>query len=207
MKTKKLVSHSQKNITKEESTRERIVTEAIRLFCHKGYEATAVHEIVEAANVSKPVLYYYFKNKEDLFRQIIESSLFPFQGNLFKICSEAKGNFRAALKSIVDIYIQSARLYPERIRFIHTIAFSALYDNIYDFMGFWKKNLECVITLFQAGLRCKYFRYDISAEVLARNFLTLAMGAVQDITYGADLFEHEPSSEEIVDIFLKGVKK
>ena len=207
MKTKKLVSHSQKNISKEESTRERIVTEAIRLFCHKGYEATAVHEIVEAANVSKPVLYYYFRNKEDLFRQIIENTLFPFRENLFKICTEAKSNFRSALKSIIDLYIQSARLYPERVRFIHTIAFSALYDNIYDFMGFWKKNLECVITLFQKGLRGKYFRKDISAEVLARNFFALAIGAVQDMTYCADLFEHEPSSEEIVEIFLKGVKR
>jgi len=207
MKTKKLVSHSQKIITKEESTRERIVTEAIRLFCHKGYEATAVHEIVEAANVSKPVLYYYFRNKEDLFRQIIENTLFPFQENMFKICSESKGDFRSALKSIVNLYIQNAQLYPERVRFIHTIAFSALYDNIFDFMGFWQKNLECVITLFQEGLKCKYFRNDISAEVLARNFLALVMGAVQDITYGAELFEHEPSSREIVEIFLIGVKR
>ena len=39
----------------------KIVAAAVRLFCEKGYEATAVREIVEAAGVTKPVLYYYFR--------------------------------------------------------------------------------------------------------------------------------------------------
>lgn len=50
-----------KEVSSEESTCERIVTVALKLFCQKGYEATAVHEIVDAAKVTKPVLYYYFK--------------------------------------------------------------------------------------------------------------------------------------------------
>jgi AcrR family transcriptional regulator len=32
----------------------------------KGYTATSVRKIVEEAGVSKPSLYYYFGNKEEL---------------------------------------------------------------------------------------------------------------------------------------------
>ena len=43
---------------------EGILQAAVRLFARKGYEATSTREIVEAAGVTKPMIYYYFKNKE-----------------------------------------------------------------------------------------------------------------------------------------------
>jgi TetR/AcrR family transcriptional regulator len=47
--------------------RERLLTAATALFARKGYAATTTREIVAAAGVTKPVLYYYFKNKEGLY--------------------------------------------------------------------------------------------------------------------------------------------
>ena len=44
---------------------------AVELFTSRGYSATSVREIVEGAGVSKPVLYYYFGNKEGLFLEIM----------------------------------------------------------------------------------------------------------------------------------------
>lgn len=41
------------------------------LFAEKGYASASVREIVERAGVTKPVLYYYFKNKEGMFRAIL----------------------------------------------------------------------------------------------------------------------------------------
>ncbi len=53
--------------------RKRLLTSALEMFTRKGYAATSVREIVEIAGVTKPVLYYHFKNKEgiylDLFRE------------------------------------------------------------------------------------------------------------------------------------------
>src|SRR5437868_11775036 len=39
---------------------------AARLFAARGYDATPVRAIVEAAGVTKPTLYYYFGSKEGL---------------------------------------------------------------------------------------------------------------------------------------------
>lgn len=51
-----------------------IIDAAARLFAEKGYNATSVREVVEAAGCRKPALYYYFDNKEDLFLQILRRS-------------------------------------------------------------------------------------------------------------------------------------
>lgn len=57
------------------SARERLMHAAAELFSQKGYAATTVREIVAAAGVSKPVLYYYFKNKEGIYHEIVRFGL------------------------------------------------------------------------------------------------------------------------------------
>jgi len=55
--------------------RERLLIAAVRLFAEKGYSATSVREIVEAAGVTKPVLYYYFRNKEGVFDAMMQEAI------------------------------------------------------------------------------------------------------------------------------------
>jgi len=54
------------------STRERLVETARELFLAKGYEATAIAEILEAANVRSGSLYYFFKTKEALLLAVLD---------------------------------------------------------------------------------------------------------------------------------------
>jgi AcrR family transcriptional regulator len=53
-------------------TRQQILQAALRLFAHSGYAAASVQAIVDAAKVTKPVLYYHFGNKEGLYSALIE---------------------------------------------------------------------------------------------------------------------------------------
>jgi len=55
--------------------RERLLIAAVRLFAHKGYAATSVREIVQAAGVTKPTLYYYFRNKEGIFNAMMDEAV------------------------------------------------------------------------------------------------------------------------------------
>ena len=47
---------------------------ALKSFADKGYAATSVRQIVDAARVSKPALYYYFKDKAGLFDALVEQA-------------------------------------------------------------------------------------------------------------------------------------
>ncbi|MBI4675984.1 MAG: TolC family protein [Elusimicrobia bacterium] len=50
--------------------RTRILKTAIRLFAERGIDRVSIRELVAELGVSKPVLYYYFKDKEDLCREV-----------------------------------------------------------------------------------------------------------------------------------------
>ena len=52
-----------------------ILTTAKNLFSQKGYDATGMDEIALTAKVPKSLIYYHFKNKEDLLNTIIENFL------------------------------------------------------------------------------------------------------------------------------------
>lgn len=51
--------------------RDNIRAVATELFAEKGYAATTTREICQRAGITKPVLYYYFGSKEQLFRELI----------------------------------------------------------------------------------------------------------------------------------------
>jgi AcrR family transcriptional regulator len=55
-------------------TRQHILKAALKRFAHSGYAATSVQQIVNDAKVSKPTLYYYFKDKEALFQALVNEA-------------------------------------------------------------------------------------------------------------------------------------
>lgn len=67
-----------KTVEHPSNARQRLLDAAMRLFSSKGYAATSVRELVETAGVTKPVLYYYFKNKEGLYLALMQEALADF---------------------------------------------------------------------------------------------------------------------------------
>lgn len=61
--------------TPDVALRERILSQAARLFMANGYNGISMREIAEAVGVSKAGLYYHFKDKEDLFVAIMRGAL------------------------------------------------------------------------------------------------------------------------------------
>ena len=52
-------------------TRRKVILAAADLFAESGYDGTSMDEIAEAAGVSKGTIFYNFKNKAELFEQLI----------------------------------------------------------------------------------------------------------------------------------------
>ncbi|NTV63835.1 MAG: TetR/AcrR family transcriptional regulator [Oscillochloris sp.] len=48
----------------------KIIEAATHLFMQRGYKAVSISDIIKAADVTKPTLYYYFADKEELFVQM-----------------------------------------------------------------------------------------------------------------------------------------
>jgi AcrR family transcriptional regulator len=59
-------------VAKAGATRRALITAARSLFGEQGYADTPVDEIVRLAGVTKGALYHHFKDKDDLFRAVVE---------------------------------------------------------------------------------------------------------------------------------------
>lgn len=53
--------------------RQRILATAKDLFVHQGYKKTTIRQIVEESGVLTGSIYYFFKNKEDIFQSLVMS--------------------------------------------------------------------------------------------------------------------------------------
>lgn len=52
-------------------TREDILKVAVEQFARSGYAGTSVQNIVSAAKITKPTLYYHFGSKQGLYREVV----------------------------------------------------------------------------------------------------------------------------------------
>lgn len=54
------------------NAQERILAAAADVFAEKGYDAAGVDEIAARANVTKPLIYYYFKGKKTILEELVK---------------------------------------------------------------------------------------------------------------------------------------
>jgi len=83
------------------NTERRLLDAALTLFAAKGYAAASVREIIEAAGVTRPVLYYYCANKEDLFKRLVRWTHAAADRELARVAADASGcenRLRAVLR-------------------------------------------------------------------------------------------------------------
>src|SRR3712207_4226971 len=71
-KTAPAVQMEPEVLTKGERTRQRILDIAYDSIVHKGFAATSIEELVEAAGITKSGFFYHFRDKNDLARQLLD---------------------------------------------------------------------------------------------------------------------------------------
>lgn len=88
--------------------RDRILYEAARLFVNKGYNGVSMREIGEASGMTKAALYYHFKDKQDLLREIIKASLEKTQAQFSKFPDTTLSTREQISQMINQVFHQEA---------------------------------------------------------------------------------------------------
>jgi AcrR family transcriptional regulator len=88
------------NSVAESAIANKLLDAAVRLFAHKGYRATSTREIVEAAGVTKPMLYYYFQSKEGLLAAAIGHFLDAFHERLRQVVFQPREPYRQLVELV-----------------------------------------------------------------------------------------------------------
>ena len=93
---------------KKRQTREALVRAALELFVERGYDATTLAEIAEAAGVSTRTIFAYFPSKED----ILFATLQTMRDALARALAERPGG-KDALTTLRDFIVSSAEAKTE----------------------------------------------------------------------------------------------
>ena len=102
----------------------RILHAAVELFSKKGYAATSVREIVQEADVTSPMLYYYFDSKEGLFSSLTDMLHREFAKDIATAIDEAE-SFEDALEAVVTVHLRGVRESPDVLRLVYSLLFGA----------------------------------------------------------------------------------
>ena len=91
-------------LVSDQSTEQRILEAARRVFVVKGFAGARMQEIADAAGINKALLHYYFRSKEKLFEQIFREAFGRLLPGLAEIFSRPLPFFRK-IELFTETYI------------------------------------------------------------------------------------------------------
>lgn len=112
-------SSKQKKIVRRNpgETRARILRTAIKLFGRKGYDGTAVDEIVSAAKVNKRMVYHYFGNKEGLYLAVLQEIYGHLEDLELKVMDDHQDP-KETLRYLLSAFFDYLRNNPDFVRLL-----------------------------------------------------------------------------------------
>ena len=103
-------------------TRRNLLQAALKRFAGRGYAATSVQQIVDAAHVSKPALYYYFGDKAGLFQALVGEA----HEERYQVMQSAAARGRTVAEKLEEI-IAATLEYSHRNRELMRLAFATAF--------------------------------------------------------------------------------
>jgi AcrR family transcriptional regulator len=94
------------------TNREDILRKALAYFLRKGYDGTSLADVARSVGIRKATLFFYFKNKEDLYSSVIDRFIMHTQNPEKKFGTYANESF----KDFIDFYISKVDLTMQRLR-------------------------------------------------------------------------------------------
>jgi AcrR family transcriptional regulator len=142
--------------------KQQLLDAAARLFAEQGYAATRVVDIVEAAGVAKGLFYWYFENKEALFRELAAE----IRRRLRRQQAAAIDDDASALVRILQGTVASLRFMAENAPFFSLLEVEG--RNVSDVLRQGtEQHLHDVAALIVEGQRDGTVTDDDPAELLA----------------------------------------
>jgi AcrR family transcriptional regulator len=175
---------------------ERILQDGWELFQQKGYRGVSVDEICQRCGITKPTLYYYFKDKENLFVEVLLRRLHGFHAII-----EQKGSLTQQLERIAATIFDSFKV--DYSHLVHDLEHIKQQDNVARVhQAFNDELFSPIAALMQFAVDEGEINGD--AKFLAHLF----MGIIENYIARASEFgsDNQTLAKKLVAFFLKGAR-
>jgi TetR/AcrR family transcriptional regulator, transcriptional repressor for nem operon len=166
-------------------TREYIIDEAYKLFLNHSYEAVSISMISDAIGFTKGALYHHFRNKEELYRAVIDKH-FPITPIAADVDNISLKEYTEACiahthKILKAIFGNDETLAP--VNYLSLIAdcfrhYEGFSENKTQVIEDDKKNVEVVL---RNAIKRGEIRGDINVKTVAYLYFSLSFGLAGDL--------------------------
>ena len=187
-------------------THRRLLDCALTLFAAQGYAATSVREIIEATGVTRPVLYYYCDNKEDLFKRVVHWTHDDAYDELERLLAETSGTvdrLRAIIRGTFSFCAADPRIPQLMFQTTYAPAVSGLTELLQEIAA---RRFSIIVQVIQEGIA--------AGELHAGDAASLALVFCSIMDHHVNTLCRLPHPEKnltaeradsLVDVFLYGV--
>jgi AcrR family transcriptional regulator len=195
-------------IATNSATRQHILRAALKSFARCGYAAASVQQIVDAAQVSKPALYYYFEDKADLFQALVDQA----HDERYSLMQEAAERGRTVGEKLEEI-VATVFEFALRNRELMRLAFATAFAASGEMPGGAKccekgrRNFEFIRSLIQQGQAAGELDKRFSADELAMGIYGQLNTYVMVRLLAPDCPLDRQAAKQIVRLFLEGAVK
>ena len=184
--------------------KDKILEAAFDLFTKKGFNATTTKEIALTSGVAEGLIFYYFKDKEDLLYKLIRE--FSFIGSLQKEIMElTKMEPYPALIQFGRLYANFLSQNKSFLIFIWSpeiVQNSDVGEEIVDFISIMREQASVFISrVILCSVEKKVI--DTAASMFLSSILTYVL--VQERKKGDNLLVNQ-YIEEVITVILKGIQ-
>ena len=190
---------------KVDETREKILKVAAKLFGQFGFHRSTMDEIARTAHKAKGSLYYYFSNKEELFRDVVISEIESLKVELQRVIDEdgsATGMIKKYFFARMQV-LRKATNYHQTLKADFSEKFEFLNQARLDLDLFENKLLKQIL---DRGVEEKTFLIrdtEKSAQVIL-----IALKAFEIPFFLQNkIDEYEQTAFDLLDMLLKGLEK
>lgn len=177
---------------------------AAEMFAERGFRATTVRDIADAAGILSGSLYHHFDSKESMVDEILTGFLDELSGRYRQI-AESGLPPRATLEAIVAASLESVdrqhaavAIYRNDARYLATFdRFGYLAERDAEFREIW-------LGVLARGVRTGAFRPDLDVELVHRFIRDTVWVAVHWHRPGGQ-FSAQDAAEQYLGILLDGI--
>lgn len=186
-------------------TRQLILRAALKRFADAGYAATSVQQIVDDAKVSKPALYYHFKDKSGLFQALVHKA----HDERYRVLSEAAKASDELPVQLENILVALFGFFREN-RELMRIAFATMFaapgeipENL-DYADKCERNFEFIHSLFKRAQKNGEISRRFDCQDMAFGFYGMANFYLVGHLVCPDCNPDQSVARKVVELFLTG---
>ncbi len=192
--------------------RSEIAQKAIALLARKGFQATTIQDIADAAGLGKGTIYHYFKTKEEILLVVSEelfceteksfgSALLRIDEPLEKIAALIEEALRVT-EDVENLFVVYTELWLMNLRGNSNDDFMSVINHLHSDL----KNL--VTKMIEAGKNQGFFETDTDSVALATYLIASFDGVIAHYMMDKKNFDLPRITREFINFFLRqGARK